>query len=194
VEAAVRTGDHDRARGALDQLRDRTRLVPTEWSLGLEARCAALVADDVAVAEAFYAESVERLFRAGTRPDLARSHLLYGEWLRREGRRIDAREQLRTAYEMFGDMGIPGFAERARRELAATGEAARKRKDEARDDLTAQEAQIAQLASEGLTNPEIGAKLFLSPRTIEWHLRRIYPKLGVSSRKELRTVLTAGHS
>ena len=192
VEAAVRSGAQDRARVALDQLKARTRLVSTEWGLGLEARCAALVADDVTAAEALYAEAVERLDRAGTRPDLARAHLLYGEWLRREGRRLDAREQLRTAYEMFSDMGIPGFAERARRELAATGETARKRTDETRDELTAQEAQIAQLASEGLTNPEIGAKLFLSPRTIEWHLRRIYPKLGVGSRKELRAVLRSG--
>jgi DNA-binding CsgD family transcriptional regulator len=189
VEAAARSGDQDRARAAFDQLKARTRLVSTDWGLGLEARCAALVADDAAAAEPLYAEAVERLGRAGTPPDLARAHLLYGEWLRRGGRRLDAREQLRTAYEMFSDMGIPGFAERARRELAATGETARKRTDETRDELTAQEAQIAQLASEGLTNPEIGAKLFLSPRTIEWHLRRIYPKLGVSSRKELRAVL-----
>ena len=186
VEAAVRCGEQDRARVALDQLKDRTRLVSTEWGLGLEARCAALVADDATVAESLYLEAVERLGRARTRPDLARAHLLYGEWLRREGRRLDAREQLRTAYEMFSEMGIPGFAERARRELAATGETARKRTDDTRGDLTAQESQIAQLASEGLTNPEIGAKLFLSPRTIEWHLRRVYPKLGVSSRKELR--------
>lgn len=192
VEAAARSGDQERARAASDQLKARTRLVSTEWGLGLEARCAALVADNATAAEALYAEAVERLGRAGTRPDLARAHLLYGEWLRREGRRLDAREQLRTAYEMFSDMGIPGFAERARRELAATGETARKRTDETRDELTAQEAQIAQLASEGLTNPEIGAKLFLSPRTIEWHLRRIYPKLGVSSRKELRAVLRSG--
>lgn len=192
VEAAVRSGEQDRARVAPDQLKDRTRLVSTEWGLGLEARCAALVADDAAVAEPLYAEAVERLRRAGTRPDLARAHLLYGEWLRREGRRLDAREQLRTAYEMFSEMGIPGFAERSRRELAATGETARKRTDETRGELTGQETQIAQLASEGMTNPEIGAKLFLSPRTIEWHLRRIYPKLGVSSRKELRTVLRPG--
>jgi DNA-binding CsgD family transcriptional regulator len=192
VEAAARSGDQEWARAAFDQLKARTRLVSTEWGLGLEARCAALVADDATAAEALYAEALDRLGRAGTRPDLARAHLLFGEWLRREGRRLDAREQLRTAYEMFSDMGIPGFAERARRELAATGETARKRTDETRDELTAQEAQIAQLASEGLTNPEIGAKLFLSPRTIEWHLRRIYPKLGVSSRKELRAVLRSG--
>jgi DNA-binding CsgD family transcriptional regulator len=189
VEAAVRCGQHDRAGVALDQLRDRTRLASTEWGLGLEARCAALAADDPAVAEALYVEAVERLGRARTRPDLARAHLLYGEWLRREGRRLDARAQLRTAHDLFSEIGIPGFAERARRELAATGETARKRTDDTRDELTAQESQIARLASEGLTNPEIGAKLFLSPRTVEWHLRRVYPKLGISSRKELRTVL-----
>ena len=189
VEAAVRCGHHDRASVALGQLVDRTRLVSTDWGLGLEARCAALVADDSAVAEALYTEAVERLGRVRTRPDLARAHLLYGEWLRREGRRLNAREQLRRAHDMFGEMGIPGFAERARRELAATGETARKRTDDTRGDLTAQESQIAQLASEGMTNPEIGAKLFLSPRTVEWHLRRVYPKLGIGSRKELRAVL-----
>ena len=190
VEAAVRCSQHDRAGVALARLKERTRLVSTEWGLGLEARCAALVADNTS-AEALYAEAIERLGRARTRPDLARAHLLYGEWLRREGRRLDAREQLRLAYDLFSEMGIPGFAERARRELAATGETARRRTDDTRGDLTAQESQIAQLASEGLTNPEIGAKLFLSPRTVEWHLRRVYPKLGVSSRKQLRGVLSS---
>jgi DNA-binding NarL/FixJ family response regulator len=136
-------------------------------------------------------EAIERLGRAGTRPDLARAHLVYGEWLRRENRRLDAREQLRTAHDMFSEIGMPEFAERGRRELAATGETARKRTDETRDDLTAQETQIARLASEGLTNPQIGAQLFLSPRTVEWHLRRVYPKLGISSRKELRAALAA---
>jgi DNA-binding CsgD family transcriptional regulator len=192
VEAAVRSGEHDQARVAYAQLEDRTRLVSSEWGRGLEARSAALVADDATAAEAFYVEAVERLGRAQTRPDLARTHLLYGEWLRREGRRLDAREHLRTAHEMLDDMGIAGFAHRARRELAATGETARRRTDDTRSDLTAQESQIAQLAAEGLTNPEIGAKLFLSPRTIEWHLRRVYPKLGVGSRKELRSALRPG--
>ena len=191
VEAAVRCGQDDRARVALGQLVDRTRLASTEWGLGLEARCAALVADDAADAEALYAEAVERLGRARTRPDLARAHLLYGEWLRREGRRLDAREQLRAAHDMFREMGIPGFSERARLELAASGETARRRTDDTRGDLTAQESQIARLAAEGLTNPEIGAKLFLSPRTVEWHLRRVYPKLGVTSRRELRAVVGA---
>ena len=192
VEAAVRCGQQERARVAFEQLADRTRLASTDWALGLEARSAAHLSDDPAVAEPLYLSAIERLGRAGTRPDLARAHLVYGEWLRRENRRLDAREQLRLAHDMFSEMGVPGFAARARRELAGTGETARKRTDDTRADLTAQEAQIAQFASEGLTNPEIGAKLFLSPRTIEWHLRRVYPKLGVSSRKELRAVLSSG--
>ena len=186
VEAAVRCGQHDRAVVALEKLVDRARLASTEWGLGLEARSTALVSDDPAVAEALYREAIERLGRARTCPDLARAYLLYGEWLRREGRRLDAREQLRTAYDMFSEIGIPGFAERARRELAATGETARKRTDDTRSDLTAQESQIAQLASEGLTNPEIGAKLFLSPRTVEWHLRKVFAKLEITSRRQLR--------
>ena len=189
VEAAVRCGRREHAVRALEQLVDRTRLESTEWALGLEARCSALVSEDSAVAAGLYLEAIERLGRAGTRPDLARAHLVYGEWLRRENRRLDAREQLRTAHDMFGEIGMPEFAERARRELAATGETARKRTDETRDDLTAQETQIARLASDGLTNPQIGAQLFLSPRTVEWHLRRVYPKLGISSRKELRAAL-----
>jgi DNA-binding CsgD family transcriptional regulator len=120
------------------------------------------------------------------RMELARAHLLYGEWLRRAGRRIDGRHQLRTAYEMLTAMGADGFAERARRELVATGETLRKRTVETRDELTPQEAQITRLAREGRTNPEIGAELFLSPRTVEWHLRKVFGKLGISSRKELR--------
>jgi DNA-binding CsgD family transcriptional regulator/tetratricopeptide (TPR) repeat protein len=189
VEAAARCGQHERASVALEQLVARTQLGATDWALGLEARSTALLSKDSAVAEPLYREAVERLGRAGTRPDLARAQLVYGEWLRREGRRLDAREQLRAAYDTFSSVGAPVFAERARRELAGTGETARKRTDDTRADLTAQESQIARLASEGLTNPEIGAQLFLSPRTIEWHLRRVYPKLGISSRRELRTVL-----
>ena len=123
------------------------------------------------------------------RPNLARSHLVYGEWLRRENRRVDAREQLRSAHELFSSMGAGAFTERARRELLATGERARRRVDETRGDLTPQEAQIARLAADGYTNPEIGAQLFLSPRTVEWHLRKVYPKLGISSRRQLRTVV-----
>src|SRR5262245_25345767 len=187
VEGAARSGEHERASRALGQLVERTRLFSTEWSLGLEARSAALVLGDDAVAEPRYREAVERLGRARTRPDLARAQLVYGEWLRRKGRRLDAREQLRTAHGLFGAIGMPVFAERARRELAGTGETARKRTDETRADLTAQESQIARLASEGFTNPEIGAQLYLSPRTVEWHLRQVYLKLGIHSRRELRT-------
>ena len=124
------------------------------------------------------------------RPELARAHLLYGEWLRRENRRIDARTQLRRAHELFVAIGMEAFAERARGELLATGERVRKRTVETRDELTPQEQQIARLARDGLSNPEIGAQLFLSPRTVEWHLRKVYPKLGISSRRDLRTALT----
>jgi DNA-binding NarL/FixJ family response regulator len=126
-----------------------------------------------------------RLSRAPVRAELGRSHLLYGEWLRRERRRVDAREQLRTAYEMLTAMGIDAFAERARRELMATGETVRKRTDETRDDLTAQELQIALLARDGLSNPEIGTRLFISPRTVKYHLRKVFIKLDISSRIEL---------
>jgi DNA-binding NarL/FixJ family response regulator len=132
------------------------------------------------------------LGRTGLRPELARAHLLYGEWLRSERRRIDARAQLRNAHQMFEEIGMEAFAERARRELQATGEKVRKRSVETRDELTAQEQQIARLARDGLSNPEIGAQLFLSPRTVEWHLRKVFTKLGVSSRKDLRVALADG--
>jgi DNA-binding CsgD family transcriptional regulator len=191
VEAAARCGQLERARSAFELLRDRTRFASTDWGLGLEARSAALLADDPADAEAFYHESVERLERARTRPELGRAHLVYGEWLRRENRRSEAREQLRAAHALFTEIGIHGFAERARKELAAAGESARRRVDETRADLTVQESEIARLALEGLTNPQIGARLFLSPRTVEWHLRHIYPKLGIRSRRELHTVSDA---
>jgi DNA-binding CsgD family transcriptional regulator len=186
VEAAVRCGEPLRAATTLGQLVERTRLSGTDWALGLEARTAALVSDDVTIAEPLYQEALERLQRVPTRPDLARAHLLYGEWLRRQGRRSDARDQLRAAYDIFSSIGAPVFAERARRELTATGETARKRSDETRAELTAQEAQIARFALDGMTNPEIGARLFLSPRTVEWHLRHVYGKLGITSRRELR--------
>jgi ATP/maltotriose-dependent transcriptional regulator MalT len=191
VEAAVRCGQEKRASVALEQLIERTQLAGTDWGLGLEARSRALVSEDPTEAETSYRESIDLLRRAGARPDLGRAHLVYGEWLRRHNRRIDAREQLRTAIDLFDEVGIPGFGDRARRELAATGETARKRTDDTRADLTGQESQIARLALEGLTNPQIGAQLFLSPRTVEWHLRRIYPKLGVSSRRELHTVMSS---
>ena len=154
----------------------------------MEARSRALVSEGIA-ADELYREAIDRLSRTRLRPELARAHLLYGEWLRREGRRIDAREHLRTAHGMLGEIGMEAFAERARRELLATGVKARKRTVETRDDLTPQERQIAQLARDGLSNPEIGARLFLSPRTVEWHLRKVFGKLGIRSRHELANAL-----
>ena len=188
VEAAVRSGDPARARAAMVPLVERTQLSRTDWALGLEARCRGLVSDDDG-AEACYLEAVETLARSGARPDLARAHLLYGEWLRRARRRLDAREQLRLAHDLFVEIGMPGFAERARRELVATGETARKRIDAVTVELTAQESQIARLAADGLTNSEIGTQLYLSPRTVEWHLTHIYPKLGITTRRGLSTAL-----
>ena len=156
-----------------------------EWGLGIVARSRALVSEDEA-AEPLYLEAITRLGRTPLRPELARAHLVYGEWLRRENRRVDARGQLRTAYEMFISFGADAFAERTRRELLATGEKVRKRSDETRGQLTAQEEQIARLAADGQTNQEIGAQLFLSPRTVEWHLHKVFTKLGVGSRMQLR--------
>ena len=186
IEAGVRSGRPDEAVAALDRLSERTRASGTEWALGIEARCRGLLSDDEASSTS---ESVERLARSRATLELARSRLLYGEWLRRENRRVDAREQLRAAHEMFSRMGAEAFAERARRELSATGETVRKRTVETVDELTAQEAQVARLAAQGRTNPEIGALLFISPRTVEYHLHKIFPKLGVSSRRELRRAL-----
>jgi ATP/maltotriose-dependent transcriptional regulator MalT len=137
-------------------------------------------------ADLCYRESIERLGRIGMQVEVARSHLLYGEWLRRSGRRVDAREQLRAASELFAAMGLDAFAERARRELLATGEKARRRSVETSEELTAQEFQIARLARDGFSNPEIGTRLFLSPRTVEWHPRKVFAKLEISSRKQLR--------
>jgi DNA-binding CsgD family transcriptional regulator len=188
VEAAARVGETDVAREALDRLAEMTQPAGTEWALGTEARSRALLSDGED-ADLLYREAIERFGRTGLRPELARAHLLYGEWLRREGQRRVAREQLRTAHQMFAGIGMEAFAERTGRELLATGERARKRTDDTRDDLTAQEAQIAQLAREGYSNPEIGAQLFLSPRTVEWHLRKVFTKLDISSRKELDAAL-----
>src|SRR4029453_8314238 len=136
-----------------------------------------------------YREAIEHLGRTRLRPELARAHLLYGEWLRRENRRVDARAHLRAAHDQLASIGMQAFAERARRELLATGEKVRKRTAETRDELTDQERQIARLARDGLSNPEIGARLFLSPRTVEWHLRKVFAKLGIHSRRELSDVL-----
>lgn len=190
VEAATRSGRTELAAAALERLTERTRAAGTEWALGIEARSRALVSAD-GQAEELYREAIDRLGRCRVALKLARAHLLYGEWLRRENRRIDARVQLRAAHDMCVSMGADAFAARAARELLATGETARKRVDETRGQLTAQETQIARLASEGRTNPEIGAQLFLSPRTVEWHLRKVYSKLGIHSRKELRAAIPA---
>jgi DNA-binding CsgD family transcriptional regulator len=188
IEAGVRTGATDTAAAALDRLSERTQASGTDWALGIEAGSRALLGNG-REAEPLYREAVERLARSRGAVHLARAQLLYGEWLRRETRRVDAREQLRAAHEMFSGFGAEGFAERARRELQATGETARARTVETLDVLTPQEAQIARMASDRQTNPEIGAKLFISPRTVEYHLRKVFTKLGVSSRKELRAAL-----
>jgi DNA-binding CsgD family transcriptional regulator len=188
IEAAVRTGMTTAANDALRRLSAITRASGSDWALGIEARCRALLSDGDE-AERLYHEAIDRLGRAGTRVELARAHLLYGEWLRRERRRTDAREQLRTADEMFTAMGVEAFAERAGRELRATGETARKRTLDSRDELTPQEAHVAGLARDGLSNPEIGARLFISPRTVEYHLRKVFAKLGIASRRELEQAL-----
>jgi DNA-binding NarL/FixJ family response regulator len=191
VESAARGGGADLARDALQRLAQTTQQCDTDWALGIEARCRGLLSDGTA-AEELYREAIERLSNTRLRPDLARAHLVYGEWLRREGRRLDAREQLRTAHDMLDAIGMEAFADRARRELVATGEKARKRSDETRDQLTPQEEQIARFARDGLSNPEIGATLFLSPRTVEWHLRKVFAKLGINSRSDLRRALPSG--
>ena len=160
----------------------------TDWSRGTQARCRALLSEGES-AERLYREAIERLARTRRRPELARAHLLFGEWLRREQRRVEAREHLRAAHDQFTALGMEAFGDRAARELAATGERVRKRTVETRDDLTAQERQIAWLARDGLSNPEIGAQLFLSPRTVEWHLSNVFTKLGIRSRHELLDVL-----
>ncbi|MDX6669636.1 MAG: hypothetical protein QOK04_3016 [Solirubrobacteraceae bacterium] len=188
AEAASRTGDEALVRAVLVWLSERTRVTPTDWVLGIEARVRALLSEGEA-ADGLYRESIDRLGRTRVRVELARAHLLYGEWLRRERRRVDAREQLRTAHEMLDAMGIEAFAERAARELLATGETARKRTIGTRDQLTAQETQIARLARDGLSNQEIGGQLFISSRTVEYHLTKIFAKLDIGSRHELHQVL-----
>ena len=187
IEAGVRSGATDASSAALDRLSERTQASGTDWALGIEAGSRALLSDGHD-AEPLYREAVDRLARTRGVVHLARARLLYGEWLRRENRRVDAREQLRAAHEVFSDIGAEGFAERARHELLATGETARKRTDDARDVLTPQEAHIARLARDGLSNPEIGAQLFISPRTVQYHLRKVFLKLDITSRNQLSRV------
>jgi DNA-binding CsgD family transcriptional regulator len=195
IEAAVRTGKMSMADDALQRLAGMTQAIGTDLALGLEARARALTAGGD-TADQLYREAIGRLGRTRLRPELARAHLLYGEWLRRQGRRRDAREQLRTAHAMLDEIGMDGFAGRARRELAATGEAARQRTARvpagASEALTAQEAQVAQLARDGLSNPEIGARMFISSHTVQYHLGKVFAKLGISSRGQLHRVLAPG--
>jgi len=191
VEAAARSGQLDVANAALCRLEERTQAAGTDWALGIQARSRALVGEGEA-ADALYCEAIERLARTRLVVHRARTQLLYGEWLRRENRRIDAREQLRAAHDTLDRIGAEAFADRARRELVATGETVRKRTVETLYELTAQEAQVARLAVDGCTNPEIGAQLFISPRTVEYHLRKVFTKLDIRSRKELRSALHYG--
>lgn len=190
IEAAVRSGQPGPAAAALDRLAERTQASGTDWALGLEARSRALLTDGPG-AEALYEEAATRLSHGQVALHLARAQLVYGEWLRRENRRVDARHQLGAAYDLFTGFGAAAFAERARRELQATGQTARKRTQGTLGQLTPQEAQIARLAGDGLTNSEIAAQLFISARTVEYHLHKVFPKLGISSRRELRQVLGA---
>ena len=190
VEAAVRSSQPARASDALQRLSETTRASGTDWALGAEARSRALLSEGE-TAENCYREAIERLGRTRMRPAVARAHLLYGEWLRRENRRREARAELRTAHGLFTTMGIEAFAERTRRELLATGDTVRKPTVETASELTAQEAHIARLAVDGRTNVEIGAQVFLSTRTVEWHLGKVYTKLGVGSRRELRRALAS---
>jgi DNA-binding CsgD family transcriptional regulator len=188
IEAAARTGKPEQAARALGQLSETTQPSGTDWALGIEARSRALLAENE-VAEGYYREAIERLGRTRIRAELARAHLLYGEWLRREGRRLDARVQLRTAHEMLAAMGAEGFAARAARELAASGETARKRTASAMDELTPQEAQIAIMARDGASNQEIATQLFVSRKTVEYHLHKVFAKLRISTRGDLAVAL-----
>jgi DNA-binding CsgD family transcriptional regulator len=188
VEAASRSDQRDVAVATVRRLAERTQASGTDWALGIEARSRALVSDGDA-ADGLYRDAVERLARTRVTVHLARAHLVYGEWLRRENRRSDARQHLRAAHDMFDRFGAEAFAERARRELLATGETVRKRTVPAADVLTPQEAQVARLAAEGRTNPEISAQLFISPRTAEYHLHKVFTKLDISSRRQLKGAL-----
>jgi DNA-binding CsgD family transcriptional regulator len=189
IEAAVRSGRTERAMMAFHQLSSVTLASGSDWALGITARCRALISEG-SEAELLYREAIERLGRTSVRLEVARAHLLYGEWLRRAGRRVDARTELRLAYGTFNSMCVGAFAERAWRELLATGETVRKRGVETFDELTPQEQRISRLAGSGYTNSEIAMKLFISERTVEWHLRKVFTKLGVRSRRQLRETFT----
>ncbi|MFJ8996515.1 LuxR C-terminal-related transcriptional regulator [Streptomyces sp. NPDC102279] len=191
VEAAARSGDHNTAKAALARLEERATSSVTPWGLGLLARCRALTADDDQ-AEAFYTDAIDLLGRTSTVAELARAHLLFGEWLRRRRRRAEARTQLRTAHAMFTAMGAAAFAERAASELRANGEQARRRTGAADHALTQQERRVATLAAEGATNAEIAVRLFISVSTVEYHLNKVFRKLDVSSRRRLSSVLRDG--
>jgi ATP/maltotriose-dependent transcriptional regulator MalT len=193
VEAAARCGEPEVGANALRRLCERTRPSGTDWALGVQRRSQALLSDDDA-ADELYREAIERLRHGGPAAYLARTHLVYGEWLRRQRRRLDARDQLRTAYELLSEMGIDAFAERAARELRATGETARKRSFETGAELTAQEAQIARFADLGLANAEIASRLFISPRTVEYHLHKVFSKLNITSRRDLGIALADSES
>jgi ATP/maltotriose-dependent transcriptional regulator MalT len=190
IEAAVRSGQPQLAGAAMERVTETTRASGTAWALATEARCRALLSEgDDAETDDLYHKAIEHSGSTSLRTHLARAHLLYGEWLRRERRPLEAREQLRTAFEMFNAMGIEAFAGRAERELLATGEGVRKRTVEIRDELTAQEAQVARLARDGFSNADIGARLFISQHTVAYHLRKVFSKLGITSRNQLGRVL-----
>ncbi len=191
VEAAVRCGEVERATVARDRFSELARAAGTDWALGIEARSRALVSRGEEAEEAYRA-AIAHLGRTRLRVMVARTRLVYGEWLRREGRRVNSRAELRLALEMFHEMGCEPYAERARRELIATGEKIRRRGLESRDRLTPQEEQIARLAGGGMSNPEIGARLFISARTVEWHLRKVFVKLDIRSRRELAGAIASG--
>ncbi|HUE26222.1 MAG TPA: LuxR C-terminal-related transcriptional regulator, partial [Solirubrobacteraceae bacterium] len=189
AEAASRTSDRALLECTMDWLSERTGAISSEWANGIAARVRALLSEGE-VADDLYRQSIEHLSGTRLRPQLARTHLLYGEWLRRERRSLEAREQLRTALGLFTSMGTEAFAERAERELSATGEHVRKRTVEARDELSAQEAQVARLARDGLSNREIAARLFISPHTVHYHLRKVFAKLNITSRNQLGRALS----
>ncbi len=189
LEAAVRSGQSQLAAGALERIAETTRAAGTDWALGIEACCRAVLSNGDA-ADSLYREAIERSVARASACSLARAHLVYGEWLRRDRRRVEARDQLRTAFEMFNAMGIEAFAGRAERELLATGEHVRKRSAETREELTTQEAQVARLARDGLSNADIGERLFISQHTVAYHLRKVFSKLDITSRNQLEQAST----